>query len=450
MATTYKAVVNMAQKRRDGTYNVKIRVTHKRRSVKIATNVYLTDQQVTKKGRIKDQRIVDQCEDIIRNWRNKTNQLGMSADSLEIEDIVKYIQGPSGDGNSFIDFIAYGEKCIAGMLPSTGRTYAYALKMLRQFIESDKLDINRISYSFLVSFESYIRENLKKNNKTDSDNPRAVSSYLSCVRHLHNRAKLEYNDEERGIVLIPYSPFNRYKVPASPAPRKIAVDPQIIQAIIDLPNATKSQSAGKGMRRRDLARDCYLLSLGLAGMNAADLFGSNARLVGDVIVYNRQKTKSRREDKAEFRIRVEPCIMPLVKKYIETDGSHLFAFHRWHKNLDHFNVNICEGLKLVDRELKGNKDLKKILPEHIVFYSARHSWATIARSSKLNIDKYTVHEGLNHLDSRMSITDRYIDKDYTNIWNANAKVLGLFDWSAIKKNRGRPKASPRYSSISAK
>lgn len=433
MATTYKAIVNMAQKRRDGTFNVKIRVTHKRRSVKLATNIYLSDQQITKKGRIKDQRIVDQCDDIIRAWREKTNQLGMSADSLEVEDVVKYIQAPNVGDKSFIDFIEYGEKCIANMLPSTGRTYVYTLKMLRQFIGEDHLDINRISYSFLVSFENYIKENLKKTDKTDSHNPRAVSSYLSCVRHLHNRAKLEYNDEERGVVLIPYSPFNKYKVPASPPPRKIAVDPKVIQAIINLPDASKTPIIGRGMKRRDLARDCYLLSLGLAGMNAADLFGSNARLVGDVIVYNRQKTKNAREDKAEFRIRVEPCIMPLVKKYRETDGSHLFIFHRWHQSLEHFNVNIFEGLKSVSKELHNCKSLSKMLPDHIVFYSARHSWATIARSSKLKIDKWTVHEGLNHSDSKMSITDRYIDKDYSNIWDANAKVLGLFDWSALKK-----------------
>lgn len=434
MATTYKAVVNMAQKRRDGTYNVKIRVTHKRRSVKLATNVYLTDQQITKKGRIKDQRIVDQCEDIIRNWRNRTNQLGMAADSLEIEDIVKYIQGPSGDGNSFIDFIAYADKYIAKILsPRTKRTYTTAFNTLRKYIGSDKLDINRISYSFLVSFENYIRDNLRKTPKTDEDNPRAVSLYMSCVRHLYNQAKLEYNDEERGIVLIPYSPFNRYKIPSEPPPRKIAVDPKVIQAIINLPDASKDSIVGRGMKRRDLARDCYILSLGLAGMNAVDLLGSNARLVGDVIVYNRQKTRTRREDKAEFKIKIEPCIMPLVQKYLESDGSHLFIFHRWNKDIERFNFNISYGLRSVRKALAVNEALRGILPDSLIFYSARHSWATIARSSKLNIDKYTVHEGLNHVDRYMSITDRYIDKDYTNIWNANAKVLSLFDWSAIKK-----------------
>ena len=73
------------------------------------------------------------------------------------------------------------------------------------------------------------------------------------------------------------------------------------------------------------------------------------------------------------------------------------------------------------------------LPEHITFYAARHSWATIARSAALKIDKYTVHEALNHVDADMKITDRYIDRDWSVIWQANAKVLGLLDWSELKK-----------------
>ena len=69
----------------------------------------------------------------------------------------------------------------------------------------------------------------------------------------------------------------------------------------------------------------------------------------------------------------------------------------------------------------------------ITFYAARHSWATIARSAALKIDKYTVHEALNHVDADMKITDRYIDRDWSVIWQANAKVLGLLDWSELKK-----------------
>ncbi len=56
------------------------------------------------------------------------------------------------------------------------------------------------------------------------------------------------------------------------------------------------------------------------------------------------------------------------------------------------------------------------------FYAARHSWATIARN-EVGIDKYTIHEALNHVDPGMKITDVYLDKDWTRIDDANRRVL---------------------------
>ena len=63
------------------------------------------------------------------------------------------------------------------------------------------------------------------------------------------------------------------------------------------------------------------------------------------------------------------------------------------------------------------------------YYAARHSWATIAQSKAVGIEKAKVHEALNHVDDKMKITDIYIDRDWSVIWEANKKVLALFDWS---------------------
>ena len=67
-------------------------------------------------------------------------------------------------------------------------------------------------------------------------------------------------------------------------------------------------------------------------------------------------------------------------------------------------------------------------PPNLQFYAARHTWATTARSRLLNIEKETVHEALNHVDLKMRVTDMYIEKDWSVIWEANRKVLELFKW----------------------
>ena len=56
--------------------------------------------------------------------------------------------------------------------------------------------------------------------------------------------------------------------------------------------------------------------------------------------------------------------------------------------------------------------------EDLEFYSARHSWATIA-INKVGIDKYTVHSALNHLDESMKVTDIIIERDFSSENSAN-------------------------------
>jgi integrase len=259
------------------------------------------------------------------------------------------------------------------------------------------------------------------------DGGRAVSLYLANIRHIHNEAKKEFNDEDMGIIRIPQSPFKKYRVKRSPKAKKRAVSTKVIQAIIDLPDIEKLQGAPACFARRDLARDCFLLSFSLAGMNAADLYDcpvQNFAPDESVIIYNRKKTRTRRNDEAEMHIRIEPCIAPLVDRYRDPSGERLFCFHRLYSSIDTFNNALQCGLRDVEKTIES---------KHFTFYSGRHSYATISRSKILNIDKYTIHEGLNHVEPEMKVTDDYIERDYGNIWDANVKLLALFDWSGLER-----------------
>ena len=57
MPTTFKAVVYADNKRKDGTYNVKIRMTHRRQSLKLSTNIYVAAHQLTRSLKLKDQAV---------------------------------------------------------------------------------------------------------------------------------------------------------------------------------------------------------------------------------------------------------------------------------------------------------------------------------------------------------------------------------------------------------
>lgn len=435
MATTFKAVVYADNKRQDGTYNIKIRITHNRKNLKVSTNLYAGPNDLTRSLKLKNQDYIDQTQDMIVRWRKIVAKLGPVADSMDVKQIVEHIYYIENHGEVFrLNFIGYGRKVAAAKSKGTGANYNIALNAFCRFLKRDCIDISEITPKLLTEFEKYIENEpvMRGDTKmhtaiTDKSKSkgRAVSLYLGCIRHIHNCAKEEYNDEANGVINIPQSPFSQYKVKKQPRPKKKAVPVDIVQRIIELPNAAQKYGPKK-VSRRDLARDCALLSLGLAGMNAADLYECEAQVINKkepVIIYNRIKTRTRRDDEAEMHIRIEPCIMPLVEKYRDPTGERLFAFHKLYTSRAVFNSALKEGLKMVEAEIKGDK--------HITFYTFRHTWATIARSDALKIDKYTVHEALNHVDSEMKNTDIYIDRDYRPIWNANAELLRLFDWKAL-------------------
>ena len=363
MPTTFKPVVYADNKRQDGTYNVKIRVTHRRQTLKLSTNMYVAAHQMTRALKLKDQSIIDEAKRIIDNWRAIVGRLGAAADVMTVRQVVDYIKQTEQNNMAFeLDFIAYGRKKAETMRPGTGIGYQIALNALVRYIGTETLDISRINARFLTGFEQFIEAEpvlthsrkgaIRQLHKTKKGG-RAISSYLACVRHIHNLAKQEFNDEELGVIRIPQSPFKTYKVKQPPKVKKRAVSPDILQQIINLGDEPRRAGSISDFTRRDLARDCFLLSFGLAGMNAADLLSCPAQpLDGDVIIYNRQKTASRREDEAEMHIRIEPQIAPLVEKYKDPMGKRLFRFHLHYSTGNTFNCALNQGLKRIDAALR--------------------------------------------------------------------------------------------------
>jgi integrase len=147
-------------------------------------------------------------------------------------------------------------------------------------------------------------------------------------------------------------------------------------------------------------------------MNSADLFNC-MEINDDTITYYRTKTTARRLDKAKMTVKIPPFLKQLFEKYRDKTGQHVFKFYRLYNTDKNFNRAINIGLKTIGDKLNID-DLE--------FYAARHSWATIALN-KCGIDKYVVHEALNHIDESMRVTDIYIERDFVNENKANAKVI---------------------------
>lgn len=83
-----------------------------------------------------------------------------------------------------------------------------------------------------------------------------MARYVGCLRTIHNRAKREFNDEDRGVVNIPYSPFARVVLPKVGLARPRALTLEQLRAMLAL-EPEPSMRDGCGWRR---LRGAFLLS----------------------------------------------------------------------------------------------------------------------------------------------------------------------------------------------
>lgn len=228
------------------------------------------------------------------------------------------------------------------------------------------------------------------------DRPRAQSMYMAALRKLWNEAERIYDDE------LPRNPFRKIDIVKQQPKGQRATDITTIHKIFNYKGTSK---------RAILARDGFILSFCLMGMNSVDMYECTS-LKGDTLAYDRAKVKERRRDNAHTEVNIHPFIKGLVKKYLDrSKGKHVFRFHDMYGSYADFNRAMNLGLKTI----LGAKT-------EVTFYSARHAWATIARND-IGADKGTVNDALVHVDREMSVTDLYIKKDFRLINELNTKVI---------------------------
>ena len=414
---TIKAEIKRSELKVDGTYNVKIRFTLDRKVKRLSTNLFVTQQDLTKSLKFKeDTSIKREVDRLVLYYREQCLKLQLDQNHYSLDEIVEFLNGEQ-EKQQTINFIKFSREWIASTTIKGAPNYTTAINALVRFIGKEELDINLITLDFLEDFKSFLNKEreirtkrLMQQGKRVPSN-RSLSLYLISIKKLFNEAKKRYNKKDKNLILIPNSPFIELEIPKQEATRKRAISADIIKKVWKLPY--KDMKKGyKATCRYNLAKDCFILSFCLMGMNSADLYNAT-EMKGNTITYNRTKTKDRRLDKAQMKVDIPQLAQPLIEKYKDKTGKRLFNFYQYYVDEKGFNKAINYGLKEIGRLLEID-DLE--------YYAARHSWATIALN-KVGIDKYTVHAALNHVDETMRVTDIYIERDFVNENRANAKVV---------------------------
>lgn len=414
---TFKICVFKHHQRKDNKFPVFIRVCWKRKYSYIRTEYYVVKQQIRSRGatfELQDAFIINELNIRIAKYETlKATKLKSNIEQYPARELADYFKKESLPGtDTSIDFVEFSLRYAGTVKHSTAKTLRRSVNAMIDYCNGrTRIAISEITARFLEGFDRYLRTTRTIRRKDQRGNmvttTRAglsdvgVWDYMTAVKTLFNAAIREYNDEDRGEIRIAHYPFRTYK------PRKVPETAKRVLTIEQIRSIYEINVAKLATKRSILARDIFMLSFLLAGMNLADMYYLKAKdYKAGRISYCRQKTKDRRQDRAFISIKVFPEAEQYIKKYRDPKGEHLFCFSSLYSTYDTFTANINKGLKVVAAAVEINEDLSS--------YYARFSFATIARNN-CGVSRDDIDLALVHANQSLKMTDRYIKKDWSRV-----------------------------------
>lgn len=274
------------------------------------------------------------------------------------------------DGSRGLTFSKFWEDKVSAMTlaESTRRMYGFALMRMP---DADRILVEEVDKAYVRSAQERMRRDL---------NPNTVVLYMSKLRHI---VGLAMDDD-----LITRDPFRGVTLKGEET-RKRSLTLVKLKALRDM------QLGGAFA----YARDMFMLSFYLIGINLADMYPASPAEDGR-LCYRRAKTRRL------YDIKVEPEAEALIAKYAG-DGRLVDMSSRY--------CSARNAQSVINAKLRG-------LMPGLSWYWARHTWATLAASIDIPMD--TISLALGH-SFGLSVTSVYVRRDQSKVDEANRRVLDL-------------------------
>jgi integrase len=411
MSTTVSAIIYNHYEKKDETYNVKIRLSHKRTRRFISTQHYVSKRQIDKQLNITDDIVNSALNQTLDTYRQTISKLGSGLSALSCEELKNLLKNNSSN----INFIKFCDDHILKLRNSnrtgTANNHRTVRNSLIDYFKSDFVPVIDVNSNMLLKYEDYLRSErtMKRLNKVGENfiikkqglSDSGLHNHMRDLRTLFNAACAFYNNEDVGLYQIEHKPFKKYKVGSTPLTKKRNLSIVEMKCIRDCETKPGSMAG--------LAKELFMLSFYLCGMNAVDLYNcTKDNIHENRLNYNRSKTKGKRKDKAFISIKITKKARPLLDKYL----GQLSSKYKTYVGLD---AALSDGMKQL-RQITGI--------EHVTFYYARHTFANTARNN-CKISKDDISLALNHVDQAHKLIDIYLDKDWSIVDRVQKKVVRL-------------------------
>ncbi len=403
MAATRIILDNRFMKK-NGRYPVKIRVSHKKKTVYLATGVeveengwdgrevilcdsYPTERHV-KKANNKINRLDLKIDDVIDDFERKRLLPAISAQ--DIKSKVEAEMSGKVAGISYTEFFrAQLKEVYSGKAESTKSLYEWSLELLHKFNDEQNIFFEDMTPSYLVKFDNHLMNKLGLK-------PHSRSIVFRNLKSVFNDAM-----DDR-VVSRDLYPFRKFAMPKVSA-RKLGLTASHIKAIAGLQLEEYSTL--------DLVRDAFILSFLLIGMNPSDLYDYKGLNQAGQVDYIRRKTKT------NIVFDPHPYALKVIDKW-EGKRSPLMYQERYKLRSSFVGA--------LNTRLKQIGAMKEVNVPDLKMYHARHTWATVA--ADLDIPDKTIAAALGHQSANSkavtsSVTDLYIKFNIKKIAEANEKVV---------------------------
>ena len=404
MITSVKLMLNKSRILNNGSYPLVFQVIHNRRKKLLYTGYRVKEEVFDElEGKIMNgvsstftaTEVVKMNREL-RKMRNQIDirirQLERTREEFTVEDILT--QNAFGTGKSQFYLLRYINAQIERKqeLKKVGMAAAYksTRSSLAKFIGCPDVRMSEVDLAFVRRYEDFLYSNGASGN--------TVSYYLRNLRSLYNQA-----------VTDGYHPRGEYpfaKAQTRPAKTvKRALSRTDMQNLADLNLENEPEL--------EFTRDLYLFSFYAQGMAFVDIV-----LLKKTDICNGVLTYSRHKSKQLIRIVVTPQMQGVIDKY-NTENEYLFPIISGEYASGYQKYRLALG--------RINRHLKKIavvadIKVPLTTYTARHTWATLARDYGAPIS--VISAGLGHTSEEM--TRVYLkDFDVSMLNQVNSIVTNL-------------------------
>ena len=404
MITSVKLMLNKSRILNNGSYPLVFQVIHNRRKKLLYTGYRMKEEVFDEsEGKIMNgvgstftaTEVVKMNREL-RKMRNQIDirirQLERTREEFTVEDILT--QNAFGTGKSQFYLLRYINAQIERKqeLKKVGMAAAYksTRSSLAKFIGCPDVRMSEVDLAFVRRYEDFLYSNGASGN--------TVSYYLRNLRSLYNQA-----------VTDGYHPRGEYpfaKAQTRPAKTvKRALSRTDMQNLADLNLENEPEL--------EFTRDLYLFSFYAQGMAFVDIV-----LLKKTDICNGVLTYSRHKSKQLIRIVVTPQMQGVIDKY-NTENEYLFPIISGEYASGYQKYRLALG--------RINRHLKKIavaadIKVALTTYTARHTWATLARDYGAPIS--VISAGLGHTSEEM--TRVYLkDFDVSMLNQVNSMVTNL-------------------------